>query len=81
MADAKTPSAELKRWRSKEGVSQVETAKRLSSSRLTVVEIESGVRRVTPEMAIKLESLTGIDAKRWCWWQINIDIDQLRNRK
>ena len=52
----------------------------LRVSRLTVNQISTGRRRITPDMALRLERLTGQSAWSWLRMQGEIDLERARWR-
>lgn len=81
MSEAKTVASELKRWREREGYSQARVADEMDVGRIAVNQIERERCALTPAMALKLEKLTAIDAKRWMWWDICRQVDQIKRKK
>lgn len=60
------------------GVSKVELARRLGVSRQSLYDILGEKRRVTPEMALRLERVVGSSAEMWVRMQNRYDLDEVR---
>jgi antitoxin HigA-1 len=56
------------------GLTQDQLADALGVSRLTVNQLVNDRRSITPEMALRLERLTGVRASHWLTLQQNYDL-------
>jgi addiction module HigA family antidote len=56
------------------GLTQDHLADALRVSRLTVNQLVNEKRSITPDMAVRLEKLTGISASHWLTLQQNYDL-------
>lgn len=75
------PSVYVRRIAKERDLTQDKLAEALGVSRLTVNQLVNNKRAVTPEMALRLERLTGISAQQWLALQQNYDLWHLRNEK
>lgn len=75
-----TPGATIKRYRVAADLRQGTFAGALGVSRFTLNQIERERRTVTPEMAIKLERVTGRPALEWLCAQAAASLAELRRR-
>lgn len=62
------------------GLSQTEAARRLGISRRRLNEIIAGRRAITPDTAIRLACLFGLDAGFWLSLQMQWDLVQAARR-
>lgn len=72
------PGAMLAEWIEENGQSQVQLATRLGRSVKNVNQIVNGVADVSPELALQLESVTGVPARLWVNMQSLYDLDVAR---
>lgn len=65
---------EMIREEQPERISQAEAARRLGLTPYHWGQVELGRRPVTPDVAVKLEALTGVSAEMWCQLQMHYDL-------
>jgi addiction module HigA family antidote len=58
---------------------QEQIAHILGSDRIAVNQLLNGRRSISPEMALRLESATGVGAEQWLAYQASIDIAKARH--
>jgi len=68
------PSVHIREVLEANGLTQDQLADAIGVSRLTVNQLVNGKRSVTPDMAIRLEKLTGTSASHWLIMQQNYDL-------
>ena len=59
------------------GMTQTELAKRLAVSRLSVSELLLEKRALTPDMAVRIATLTGTTPESWLRMQESVDLWEL----
>ena len=59
---------------------QDQLAARLGTSRLSVNQLVKGKRRITPEMAVRLEAVSDLEAEGWMRLQMLVDLHDVRTR-
>jgi len=59
---------------------QIDLAKALGIAKNVMSEIINGKRNLTPELAVKLESVLDIKAEFWMKYQVSYEIDRIRMR-
>jgi antitoxin HigA-1 len=60
------------------GMSQTELARRLGVSRFSVSELLLGKRAMSPDMAVRIATLTNTTAESWLRMQAAVDLWELR---
>jgi len=68
------PSAHIRELLEATRLTQDQLADALGVSRLTVNQLVNDKRAITPDMAVRLEKLTGISASHWLTLQQNYDL-------
>jgi addiction module HigA family antidote len=68
------PSVHIRELLDANRLTQDQLADAIGVSRLTVNQLVNDKRSVTPDMAIRLEKLTGISASHWLTLQQNYDL-------
>jgi addiction module HigA family antidote len=62
------------------GIKQEDLAKALGVSRLSVSQLVNNKRAITPDMALRLERVSGIAAEHWLELQAHYDLWLARHR-
>ena len=75
------PGEHIEDYLGVKGWSQAELARRAGLTPKLVSEIINGKNPVTPETALKLELVLGLDAEIWLRLQSSWDVFQLRRRE
>lgn len=75
------PGEYLEEWAQDNGVKQGELAERLGVSRKHVNEVINGRAGISPDMAARLEMVTGIPTDAWLRYQAQYDADEARARQ
>ena len=74
------PGEHLKDEIEARGMSQQELSNELGVSKTEISLVINGHRNISPQLAIKLEEVLGIDAEFWMTIQIRYDIDLLKKK-
>src|SRR4051794_5687800 len=75
------PGSMLDEWLEENGVSQVQMATRLGRSTKNINQVVNGVADVSAELALSLETVTGVPARLWINMQANYDEAVARIRR
>jgi addiction module HigA family antidote len=62
------------------GIKQADLAKAMGISNVRINQILSGHSRITPQMALRLDKVTGISAEYWLSLQCQFDLFQARQQ-
>ena len=62
------------------GMKQVDLAKQMGLAKNVMSEIINGKRNISPELAVRLETVLDISAEFWMKYQMAFEIDKIRIR-
>lgn len=77
---ASHPGILLKEELHARGMKQVDLAKQMGLAKNVMSEIINGKRNISPELAVRLETVLDISAEFWMKYQMAFEIDKIRIR-
>jgi addiction module HigA family antidote len=81
VSDHPTPGHWIKSHRNRQGLTQLQFAKKLKTTRYSINQLENNRRQITPAMAVKLERVTGVYAIEWLYKSASYSLAQYYSKR